>query len=413
MGHRRLLRRTGHPTCPRAGGTGGHPAGRLRAGCADGGRLGRTVPGTTALLWAAAAGASGLVGLGCLFLATVARHHGTGRAADSRDRRGGAGAHRHRRGRPAGCAGALGHAAGPGCGRRSGAARWASGGGRCPCHAARTRHRVGPGAVRGSGFRRLLPGRRPGTSARRRPVVDARHLADRLAGHHRAPERSGSAFVGRAPSISGTRAVLPLLVASAIGDTGGNLFFVLSRSETTLAVSVVLSSLVPGEHGHPGGRVPPRAPVSKGHRGRGRWPCAASSSSASAPRRVDRAGVLHAVTEVIGVTRDRHVPCTRMTSPGTGGRRWGTTIVWFRRDLRIHDHPALVDAISNAERVVPLFVLDPGLLQGRWPSANRARLSAGLPARPGRAAPEHRRASRRPERGPGRGRAPARRRSGR
>ena len=61
-----------------------------------------------------------------------------------------------------------------------------------------------------------------------------------------------------------------------------------------------------------------------------------------------------------------------MTPPGTGGRRWGTTIVWFRRDLRIHDHPALVDAIANADRVVPLFVLDPGLLRGRWPSANRA-----------------------------------------
>lgn len=61
-----------------------------------------------------------------------------------------------------------------------------------------------------------------------------------------------------------------------------------------------------------------------------------------------------------------------MTSPRTDGRRWGTVIVWFRRDLRIHDHPALVDAIANADRVVPLFVLDPGLLEGRWPSANRA-----------------------------------------
>jgi len=55
----------------------------------------------------------------------------------------------------------------------------------------------------------------------------------------------GLALLGRAPSVSGTRAVLPLLVASAVGDTGGNLFFVLSRSETTLAISVVLSSLYP------------------------------------------------------------------------------------------------------------------------------------------------------------------------
>jgi drug/metabolite transporter (DMT)-like permease len=52
-------------------------------------------------------------------------------------------------------------------------------------------------------------------------------------------------LLGRAPSVSGTRAVLPLLAASAVGDTGGNLFFVLSRSETTLAISVVLSSLYP------------------------------------------------------------------------------------------------------------------------------------------------------------------------
>ncbi len=51
--------------------------------------------------------------------------------------------------------------------------------------------------------------------------------------------------------------------------------------------------------------------------------------------------------------------------------------MWFRRDLRIHDHPALVDAIANARRVVPLFVLDPGLLEGRWPSANRAWFLAG------------------------------------
>ena len=34
-------------------------------------------------------------------------------------------------------------------------------------------------------------------------------------------------------------------MVSAVGDTGGNLFFVLSRSETTLAISVVLSSLYP------------------------------------------------------------------------------------------------------------------------------------------------------------------------
>ena len=42
-----------------------------------------------------------------------------------------------------------------------------------------------------------------------------------------------------------------------------------------------------------------------------------------------------------------------------------TRIVWFRRDLRLHDHEALSAAIGDAtedRRVVPLFVLDPRLV---------------------------------------------------
>jgi len=38
-----------------------------------------------------------------------------------------------------------------------------------------------------------------------------------------------------------------------------------------------------------------------------------------------------------------------------------TTVLWFRRDLRLADHPALVAAVA-AGPVVPLFVLDPALL---------------------------------------------------
>jgi deoxyribodipyrimidine photo-lyase len=50
-----------------------------------------------------------------------------------------------------------------------------------------------------------------------------------------------------------------------------------------------------------------------------------------------------------------------------------TAIVWFRRDLRVHDHPALTAAHRSADRIVPVFVLDPRLLDaGRFPSANRA-----------------------------------------
>jgi len=49
-----------------------------------------------------------------------------------------------------------------------------------------------------------------------------------------------------------------------------------------------------------------------------------------------------------------------------------TALVWFRRDLRVHDHPGLTAAHRDCDRVVPVFVLDPRLLAGRFPSANRA-----------------------------------------
>ena len=49
-----------------------------------------------------------------------------------------------------------------------------------------------------------------------------------------------------------------------------------------------------------------------------------------------------------------------------------TAIVWFRRDLRVHDHPALTTAVREYERVVPLFVFDPALLsERRYSSPNR------------------------------------------
>jgi deoxyribodipyrimidine photo-lyase len=47
-----------------------------------------------------------------------------------------------------------------------------------------------------------------------------------------------------------------------------------------------------------------------------------------------------------------------------------TAVVLFTRDLRVHDHPALAAACANAQRVVPLFVLDPRLADI---SANRVR----------------------------------------
>src|SRR4051794_5581704 len=41
-----------------------------------------------------------------------------------------------------------------------------------------------------------------------------------------------------------------------------------------------------------------------------------------------------------------------------------TALVWFRRDLRVHDHPPLQAALDAFERVVPVFVLDDRLLGG-------------------------------------------------
>ena len=46
-------------------------------------------------------------------------------------------------------------------------------------------------------------------------------------------------------------------------------------------------------------------------------------------------------------------------------------LVWFRRDLRVHDHPALAAAVGSADVVIPVFVFDEALLGGRWPAPNR------------------------------------------
>ena len=51
--------------------------------------------------------------------------------------------------------------------------------------------------------------------------------------------------------------------------------------------------------------------------------------------------------------------------------RESTIVVLFTRDLRLHDHPALAEAVKRAERVVPLFVLDTSLLASDFASPNR------------------------------------------
>ena len=58
-----------------------------------------------------------------------------------------------------------------------------------------------------------------------------------------------------------------------------------------------------------------------------------------------------------------------------------TTIWWLRRDLRLADNDALAAALADGRRVVPLFILDPVLLEGPTSSpARTAFLLGGLRA---------------------------------
>ena len=63
------------------------------------------------------------------------------------------------------------------------------------------------------------------------------------------------------------------------------------------------------------------------------------------------------------------------------------TLVWFRRDLRLADHPALTAAINAGRPVIPVFVLDgrgpwaPGAASRWWLHHSLAALAADLEAR--------------------------------
>lgn len=48
-----------------------------------------------------------------------------------------------------------------------------------------------------------------------------------------------------------------------------------------------------------------------------------------------------------------------------------TSVVLLTRDLRAHDQPALSAAVAAGERVVPLFVLDEGILESSFAAPNR------------------------------------------
>ena len=54
-----------------------------------------------------------------------------------------------------------------------------------------------------------------------------------------------------------------------------------------------------------------------------------------------------------------------------GGNRAGRALVWFRRDLRVADHPALAHALREAASVWCVFVLDKAILAGLPPDDRR------------------------------------------
>ena len=74
-------------------------------------------------------------------------------------------------------------------------------------------------------------------------------------------------------------------------------------------------------------------------------------------RASDRVRVVIGVTSCCLLVRANPVPVLVEKS---------TAVVWFRRDLRLHDHPPLRAALEEHERVIPVFVLDDRLLHGRF-----------------------------------------------
>ena len=85
---------------------------------------------------------------------------------------------------------------------------------------------------------------------------------------------------------------------------------------------------------------------------------------------------LYNVVHVVDVPVQPRSP-RRVSSPS--GHRWDAAIVWFRRDLRVADHPALQAAVAGARAVIPLFVLDPRLFEsGSTAPARRWFLAGSL-----------------------------------
>ncbi len=50
-----------------------------------------------------------------------------------------------------------------------------------------------------------------------------------------------------------------------------------------------------------------------------------------------------------------------------------TALVWFRRDLRLADNPALAHALGHADRIVPIYIAVPDKLEGAWTPGGASR----------------------------------------
>jgi deoxyribodipyrimidine photo-lyase len=48
-------------------------------------------------------------------------------------------------------------------------------------------------------------------------------------------------------------------------------------------------------------------------------------------------------------------------------------IIWFRSDLRVHDHPALAAAVRDGVSILPVFIFNDAITKGKFSSSNRNR----------------------------------------
>ena len=78
---------------------------------------------------------------------------------------------------------------------------------------------------------------------------------------------------------------------------------------------------------------------------------------------------------------------TETRDPQAATNPTAPVIVWFRRDLRLGDNPALADAVRSGRPILPVYILDetdglraPGAASRWWLGKSLAQLAASLEA---------------------------------